>query len=790
MTSGWPGAPKVESADGENSVSRRSELALGGYHSQGSELAAPATVEIPGAKSSELLLRALVAFRRAWPWLVVIGLITGGGVAFVSWKYSHAMFRSAGLVRIAYTLPPVLQVTDQNQPMQMFGTFMQSQQMLISSRRVTDMAMEDPVWRTTGHAVPVDPNSYFASNLEVSIKPGSEYIEISVTDPDPATAAAAVNSVINAYVELYNGQSQQLERERIGVLEESQKNLKDDIENLNGQINAGIAKYGTSDLQDFYEDAVGRLNKIETAIDDTKSAIAVAPTHGVAGNPFVSPDSGSSGDLTDDQIAASDGTMRKYLDERDRLNEELRRLKFLGYDQQHPQVVLDQYQLNRVMAEIHQYGQQVRVFQSATGAGFTDASHAAAGPLAATQKSVTDLRTDLANLTAIYEETKSDMLSIGADRKKFEDFNHQLSSDEEQLDALNKRMETLKTEDALGGRLSVDSTGEIPISPEKDRRAIYAVAGGLGGALAPTVILLLTVMLTSRKYLYSEETEAGVQLSAPLLGIVPVLGAHPLNSDGMIDAAHAVHQIRVRLRSQSAQDASSVYMVTSATSGDGKTSLTMALAISCAAARLRTLVIDCDLSACQLTRSLKADDVPGLQDALIGHTVKNPAKKIAPYLFVLPVGKTSMSATSLPTAAIRVLIKAAKREFDLVLFDTGPILSSVEAAVLAQEVEGIIFAISRGQHRSIVRRAVRRLDALGGKIEGFIFNRAQATDFLETSYGSSSHRSSRASTPRSGNHNGNGNGNGHSLMPRLDSETFSEFGPLVQAVACDWQQAN
>ncbi len=214
--------------------------------------------------------------------------------------------------------------------------------------------------------------------------------------------------------------------------------------------------------------------------------------------------------------------MRKYLDERDRLNEELRRLKFLGYDQQHPQVVLDQYQLNRVMAEIHQYGQQVRVFQSATGAGFSDASHPGAGPPPATQKSVTDLRTDLANLTSLFEETKAEMLSIGADRKKFEDFNHQLSSDEDQLDALNKRMETLKTEDALGGRLSVDSTGEIPISPEKDRRYLRSCRW-TGSALAPSAILLLTVMLTSRKYLYSEETEAAVQLSAPLLGIVPVL---------------------------------------------------------------------------------------------------------------------------------------------------------------------------------------------------------------------------------------------------------------------------
>jgi capsular exopolysaccharide synthesis family protein len=421
----------------------------------------------------------------------------------------------------------------------------------------------------------------------------------------------------------------------------------------------------------------------------------------------------------------------------------------------------------------------VRIFQSATGASFTDAGHSTTPT---TQKSAADLQTDLTNLTTLYEQTKAQMLALGADRKKFEDLNHQLGSDQDQLDALNKRMEVLKTEDALGGRLSIDSSGEIPLSPEKDRRIMYAALGGAGGALAPTALLLLTVLLMSRKYLYSDETEAGVQLRAPLLGIIPALQAVPADPEGIIDAAHAIHQIRVRLRSQSPHQSADVFMVTSATSGDGKTSLTMSLAISFAAARLRTLIIDCDLSACQLTHCLKAEDVPGLQDALFGHTVKNPTKKIAPYLTVLPVGKHSMSATSLPTAGIRALIKAARREFDLVLVDTGPILSSVEAAVLAQEVDGAIFAISRGQQRSLVERAVRRLDSLGGRIEGFIFNRAQPTDFLQTSYGSSSRRSSRGSSSK--------NGNGHRIAPRFDPETFREFGPLVQAVAAELEHAH
>ena len=107
--------------------------------------------------------------------------------------------------------------------------------------------------------------------------------------------------------------------------------------------------------------------------------------------------------------------------------------------------------------------------------------------------------------------------------------------------------------------------------------------------------------------------------------------------------------------------------------------------------------------------------------------------------------------------------------------DTGPVLSSIEAAVLAQEVDGVVFVIGRGQQQSVVERAVRRLDSLGARLEGFVFNRAQPNDFLRASYGSSSsHRSSAGGEPRK-----------IKVAPLPDTGPLQDFGPLVQAMMAD-----
>jgi Mrp family chromosome partitioning ATPase len=108
-------------------------------------------------------------------------------------------------------------------------------------------------------------------------------------------------------------------------------------------------------------------------------------------------------------------------------------------------------------------------------------------------------------------------------------------------------------------------------------------------------------------------------------------------------------------------------------------------------------------------------------------------------LYVLPAGRSAsaVSAGHLSVKAIKRVLEEARQHFDVVIVDSGPILGSIEAATVAQEVDGTVFVISRGQDQSAVQNALRRLHSLRVKVEGLVFNRAKDADLLQSSFGSS-----------------------------------------------------
>ena len=98
------------------------------------------------------------------------------------------MYSSTALVRIAFMMP-VVRSNPGNDSRFAYELFMQEQTTTITSRRVIDEAIQDPVWRTMGVAVPENPVEYFDRRLNVATRPNSELIQISVTDENPVVAA-------------------------------------------------------------------------------------------------------------------------------------------------------------------------------------------------------------------------------------------------------------------------------------------------------------------------------------------------------------------------------------------------------------------------------------------------------------------------------------------------------------------------------------------------------------------------------------------------------------------------
>jgi Mrp family chromosome partitioning ATPase/uncharacterized protein involved in exopolysaccharide biosynthesis len=680
-------------------------------------------------------------------------------------------YRSSALLRIAYTLPAVMRETDQNGAKPMFDTFMTSQRLLITSRRVIDQAMLDPIWKATGRQLSDDPDRYFSEHLLVDIKPRSEYIEISVIDRDPNTAQAAVTAISNAYYDFYMTLDRQQERLRSGVLDDKQGELQTKITSLSTELDKMAEEYGSLRLDQLADAATSRVVRLEATLSDIRVAMAAGPEAVTAAaveekKPAAGPTTAPV--MSVQEIAIRDRDMRVYLDEQRKCNERLRLLLEAGYGERNNAVAAARYAVEQASEQVERYAEWYRQYQAVTARGLGETR---TGPIGLAGKSKEELEKNFETIQSLCKEARAEMKDLNKKQRALTLKQQELDAAREEFGQAKGRADTLKAESSLGGRLSVISSGEVPLSPERDLRLKFACGGALAGAIFPTLTVLGWGLAFGRRYRYSDEATNPTLPSVPLLGVLPSINTRGEDPANLAGASQSVHQIRVTLQSRAEQGKPHVYLVTSSSAGEGKTSLTMSLGLSLGASRLRTLIIDCDLVGRTLTRNLKSQGVEGISEAVLDGSIRQRLRRLNPHVAVMTTGKVSgVHACSISQSGLRSVLQEARRYFDVILIDSGPILGSIEAAVIAQEVDGVIFTISRGQQRGMVQRALSRLTGLGAPLIGFVFNRADAEDFQRSPYGSSSEASVSAEVARAA---------------RLGAvpARLSNFGPLVNAVA-------
>jgi capsular exopolysaccharide synthesis family protein len=329
------------------------------------------------------------------------------------------------------------------------------------------------------------------------------------------------------------------------------------------------------------------------------------------------------------------------------------------------------------------------------------------------------------------------------------------------------------------GDVTTISEGNAPVLSTDNRIKIGAL-GFLGGGALPIGLMLL-VGLMDRRYRYSDEAGGDVS-GITLLGILPNLPDRLSDPEQAAIAAHCVHQIRTMLQingsaigaaGPEASDDRRVFAVTSAAPGDGKTSLTLALGLSYAACGTRTLLIDCDLVGGGLTSRMNVHATEGVLEAITD-------RSLLPYVrttdiadvSILPVGAArGHHASTLSPGALRRLINEVKQNFEVILIDTGPILGSIEASLVCAAADGVVLTVARGQQRPMVEKALGHLAAIGARLAGVVFNRAQSSDFERSISGMSMRSIARhPSTNGNGSSNGNGHGNGMAVARAVAGE--------------------
>jgi capsular exopolysaccharide synthesis family protein len=168
-------------------------------------------------------------------------------------------------------------------------------------------------------------------------------------------------------------------------------------------------------------------------------------------------------------------------------------------------------------------------------------------------------------------------------------------------------------------------------------------------------------------------------------------------------ASDQFDKLAISLISEASERPLKRILVTSAQRGEGRTCVTINLACALSRARKRVLVIDSDLRQPSVMRLLGGDTEVGLAEVVSRKTTVNSAAvKIMPYGFVvLPVReRVENSAEFLASSAFKELIGSLEAQFDFILFDSQPLLTTGDCKLLARLTDSVILVIRAGKINS------------------------------------------------------------------------------------------
>ncbi len=206
-------------------------------------------------------------------------------------------------------------------------------------------------------------------------------------------------------------------------------------------------------------------------------------------------------------------------------------------------------------------------------------------------------------------------------------------------------------------------------------------------------------------------------------------------------AAEAFRNIQANLKIN--PEYKKAFLVTSSGPAEGKTTTLINLGLICAQSGLRTLLISADLRRPAIARAFGLKREIGLREYLEGMVDYNAIVKSVSDMalgelgldeilkfpgienvFVITSGDIpSNPAAVLTSKRFTELITEVKRDFDLILVDSPPVLPIADASIIAPLVDNVLVVYEIGKTaRQALMRAKVQIESTGGQITGVILN--------------------------------------------------------------------
>ena len=591
----------------------------------------------------------------------------------------------------------------------------------ISSKEKSD----SPLAKERGKSLDEAPNHRtaalraFQKNLKVEVVKGTRLISVTYRDADPVRAAKIANAVVDASIDIYNGErleastraskwlTDQLATMKQGV-DESQKNVEayqqetglaglsmpSPVPGPDGASNVTFNNLPLQRLLELNRD----LTSAEVMRTEKEAIYRMAQTQ----DPAVVLGIGSTSLSSNSVLAqgSQDLVLLQDLRQKEAVADTRLAIASSKYGLKNPTVVQLQAEVtsvkNQLSAELKRI--QARSLNDLQLA--TKTEEGIRKQVAAQQEEVAKKGGSATKLLMLQQQAL-------ADRNLYQDLHSKLE-------------EANMVSGIRGANISVVDVARIDPHPVAPLPARYLAIGLLSGAVVGTILAF--VWSYWRSFMYEPEDIISI-LPQPVLGSIPDFrdsrsrffsswlpwsresaestATLLLSSDPQSSAAEAYRSLRtVLLQAPGGSPPRSILFI-SGSQGEGRSTTCWNTAAAFAAQGYRVLLVDADLRSRREGRYGLSSSGNGLSTYLSGGV--SAASSIQPFsgftnLSFLPAGPAvSNPSELLGESRFPALVASVLNDFDYVFFDCPPALTATDARVISQSVEGVVLVVRAGQ---------------------------------------------------------------------------------------------
>jgi capsular exopolysaccharide synthesis family protein len=344
-----------------------------------------------------------------------------------------------------------------------------------------------------------------------------------------------------------------------------------------------------------------------------------------------------------------------------------------------------------------------------------------------------------------YRQLNSDLRSARQKIENLEAIQAEADALEENIERIEQRLVELRVAESGARPMQLVQPATEPEQPSMPK---WQIMIPLGVVLGLVVGVGLAVLLEFVDTSVQSPADISARIDLPMLGMVPHsddidedlgdLRCAMLKSKGGL-MAESFREIRTNLQFSGPIEQHRSLLVTSASPGDGRTTVATNLACTMSQSGRKVLLVDANFRQPAIGSLFPQAPEGGLSSALVGQgDWHEQVTEVEPNLSVMGAGPLPPNpADLLGSNEMKRIADEMAGEYDQVIFDGAPCLVVTDPVVMSSQVAGVLLVVRAGSNtHGIVTRVRNSLQRVGAHITGAVLNGVRATSggYLRKNY--------------------------------------------------------